>query len=115
MAGQTEQAAGTDISPVGSWFVRHPIATFLVLVYATTGGLGLCSQRADRAGTSPWRSDTARHPVVTFMIIGLGAGFLTASIRPIANSDILPFELPLHGVVGGVLGVVSAHSWSRQR
>ena len=52
---------------------------------------------------------------MTFMIIGLGAGFLTASIRPIANSDILPFELPLHGVVGGVLGVVSAHSWSRQR
>jgi hypothetical protein len=60
MAGQTEQAAGTDISPMRSWFVRHPIATFLVLVYATTTALVFCSQRADRAGTSPWRSDTAR-------------------------------------------------------
>jgi hypothetical protein len=36
MAGQTEQAARTDISPLRLWIVRHPIATFLVLVYATT-------------------------------------------------------------------------------
>lgn len=39
------------------------------------------------------------------MIIGLGAGFLTAAIPPIVNSEILPFELPLDGVLGGVLGV----------
>ena len=39
------------------------------------------------------------------MLIGLGAGFLTAAIRPIADSEILPYDLPLHGVVGGVLGV----------
>jgi hypothetical protein len=36
MAGQTEHAARTDTSPLRSWLVRHPIATFLVLVYATT-------------------------------------------------------------------------------
>jgi uncharacterized protein len=36
MAGPTEQAARTDLSPLRSWIVRHPIATFLVLVYATT-------------------------------------------------------------------------------
>jgi uncharacterized protein len=47
----------------------------------------------------------ARHPVLAFMVIGLGAGFLTAAIRPIADAEILPFDLPLHGVVGGVLGV----------
>ena len=46
-----------------------------------------------------------RHPVVAFMVIGLGAYFLTATIRPIADADILPFDLPLHGVLGGVLGV----------
>ena len=39
MAGQTEHAARTDVSPFRSWIVRHPIATFLVLVYATTTAL----------------------------------------------------------------------------
>jgi len=39
MAEQTEQAAGTDVSPLRSWIIRHPIATFLVLVYATTTAL----------------------------------------------------------------------------
>ena len=43
-----------------------------------------------------------RYPVVSFMIIGLGAGFLTAAIEPIVNSEILPFGLPLYGVLGGV-------------
>jgi membrane protease YdiL (CAAX protease family) len=47
----------------------------------------------------------ARHPVVWFMVIGLGAGFLTAAIRPIADADVLPYGLPLHGVLGGALGV----------
>jgi hypothetical protein len=36
MAEQTEQAARTDLSPPRAWIIRHPIATFLVLVYATT-------------------------------------------------------------------------------
>ena len=39
------------------------------------------------------------------MVIGLGAGFLTAAIRPIADAEVLPYGLPLHGVLGGVLGV----------
>ena len=39
MAEQTEQAARTDVSPLRSWIIRHPIATFLVLVYATTTAL----------------------------------------------------------------------------
>jgi uncharacterized protein len=47
----------------------------------------------------------ARHPVLAFMVIGLGAGFLTAAIRPIADADVLPFGLPLHGLLGGLLGV----------
>ncbi len=48
---------------------------------------------------------TRRHPVLVFMIIGLGAGFLTAAIRPIADADVLPLDLPLHGFLGGLLGV----------
>ncbi len=47
----------------------------------------------------------ARHPVLAFMVIGLGAGFLTAAIRPIAEAEVLPYGLPLHGFLGGVLGV----------
>src|SRR4249920_754635 len=47
----------------------------------------------------------ARRPVVAFMVIGLGAYFLTVEIPPIVNAQVLPFALPLHGVLGGALGV----------
>jgi hypothetical protein len=46
----------------------------------------------------------ARHPVVAFMLISLAAYFATAAIPPIVDAEILPFDLPLHGVVG-TLGV----------
>jgi len=51
------------------------------------------------------RRGVARHPVLTFMLISLGAYFVTAAIPPIVDSEILPFGLPLHGAVGGALGV----------
>ena len=41
----------------------------------------------------------ARHPVLAFMLIILGIGFVTSAIPPIVDSEILPFGLPLHGVV----------------
>jgi uncharacterized protein len=41
----------------------------------------------------------ARHPVVAFMLISLGLGLLAAAVPPIVQSEILPFGLPLHGVV----------------
>jgi hypothetical protein len=47
----------------------------------------------------------ACHPVVAFMVIGLGGYFMTAAIPPIVNAQVLPFDLPLHGVLAGVLGV----------
>ena len=47
----------------------------------------------------------ARHPVVAFMVIGLGAAFAVSVIPAIVDAQILPFDLPLHGLVGGVLGV----------
>jgi membrane protease YdiL (CAAX protease family) len=46
-----------------------------------------------------------RHPVMAFMVINLGTYFLVAAIRPITDADVLPFGLPLHGIVGGTLGV----------
>jgi uncharacterized protein len=51
------------------------------------------------------RRGVARYPVAAFMVISVGAGFVTAAVPPIVDSEILPFGLPLHGVVGGVLGV----------
>jgi hypothetical protein len=47
----------------------------------------------------------ARHPVLAFMVIGVGAGLLTAAIRPIAEAEVLPHGLPLHRFLGGALGV----------
>jgi uncharacterized protein len=41
----------------------------------------------------------AGHPVLAFMLVSLGVGFLAAAIPPLANAEVLPFGLPLHGVV----------------
>ncbi len=55
--------------------------------------------------TSSVMRAVARHPVVVFMAIGLGAAFAVSLIPAIVDAQILPFDLPLHGLVGGVLGV----------
>src|SRR4051812_10059700 len=55
--------------------------------------------------TSPALRAIARRPVVAFMVIGLGAGLLVSVIPLIVDSQLLPFDLPLYGVVGTVLGV----------
>jgi uncharacterized protein len=39
------------------------------------------------------------------MVIGLVPAFAVGVIPPIVDAQILPFDLPLHGLVGGVLGV----------
>jgi hypothetical protein len=39
MAEPAADVGSADVSPLRSWIVRHPIATFLVLVYATTTAL----------------------------------------------------------------------------
>jgi hypothetical protein len=53
MAGQIEQAARPDVSPLRSWIVRHPIATFLVLVYATTTALVFIPRALTEPGLLP--------------------------------------------------------------
>ena len=53
MAEQTEQAAGTDVSPLRLWIIRHPIATFLVLVYATTTALVFVPRALTEPGLLP--------------------------------------------------------------
>ena len=36
MADQIAHTARTDVSPLRSWIIRHPIVTFLVLMYVMT-------------------------------------------------------------------------------
>ena len=55
--------------------------------------------------TSSVLGAVARHPVVAFMVIGLVPAFALAAVPPIVDAQILPFDLPLHGVVWGILGV----------
>jgi hypothetical protein len=57
----------------------------------------------------------ARRPVLAFMVIGLGAYFLTVAIPPIVNAQVLPFDLPLHGVLEGLLASVSVPYWLPER
>lgn len=51
------------------------------------------------------RRALARHPVAAFMVIAIGVGLATAAIPPLVDSELLPFDLPLYGIVGGFLGV----------
>src|SRR5215218_7297430 len=53
MDGQTGHAARTDVSPLRSWIIRHPIATFLVLVYATTTTLVFVPKGLTEPGLLP--------------------------------------------------------------
>jgi hypothetical protein len=39
MAEPASAVGAADISPLRSWIVRHPIATFLVLVHVTMAAL----------------------------------------------------------------------------
>jgi uncharacterized protein len=47
----------------------------------------------------------ARHPVATFLLIGIGVYVAAALISALVDLKILPFDLPLYGVLGGILGV----------
>jgi hypothetical protein len=53
MAGPAERAARTGLSPLRSWIVRHPIATFFVLVYATTTALVFVPHGLSEPGLLP--------------------------------------------------------------
>lgn len=47
----------------------------------------------------------ARHPVAAFLLIGIGVYVAVVLIPPLVELEILPFELPFYGVLGGILGV----------
>jgi membrane protease YdiL (CAAX protease family) len=53
MAGPAAEVAAADGSPLRSWIVRHPIVTFLVLVYATTTALVFVPKALTEPGLLP--------------------------------------------------------------
>jgi CAAX protease family protein len=54
---------------------------------------------------SPLKRAIAPRPVAAFLVIAIGALLVTAAIPPLTATDIPPFDSPLFGVVGGILGV----------
>jgi CAAX protease family protein len=55
---------------------------------------------------APAKDAVARHPVAAFLLIGIGVYVVAVTlIAPLVETEILPFELPFYGVVGGIFGV----------
>lgn len=53
MADQIAHTARTDVSPLRSWIIRHPIVTFLVLVYAMTTAIVFVPKALTEPGLLP--------------------------------------------------------------
>jgi CAAX protease family protein len=54
---------------------------------------------------APAKMAVARRPVATFLLIGIGVNFAVTLIPPLVDAELLPFDLPLYGVLGGIFGV----------
>jgi uncharacterized protein len=99
MAEQTEQAARTDVSLLRSWIIRHPIATFLVLVYATTTALVFVPRALTEPGYLPGGAtphgileNVLGSAVPAFVVTALVSG--KAGVRDLARRS-LRWRLPL--------------------
>ena len=53
MAEPAADVGASDVSPLRSWIVRHPVATFFVLVYATTTALVFVPKGLTEPGLLP--------------------------------------------------------------
>jgi membrane protease YdiL (CAAX protease family) len=79
MAGPpAEQAAREDLSPQRSWIVRHPIATFLVLVYATTTALVFVPRGLTEPGLLP--GGATPHGVLVNVLGSAVPAFIVAAL-----------------------------------
>jgi membrane protease YdiL (CAAX protease family) len=99
MAGQPEHAARTDVSPLRSWIVRHPIASFLVLVYATTTALVFVPEGLTEPGLLPGGAtphgvlvNILGSAVPAFIVTALVSG--KAGVRDLARRS-LRWRVPL--------------------
>jgi hypothetical protein len=76
----------SDVSPLRSWIIRHPVATFLVLVYATTTALVFVPKGLTEPGLLPggrhrteyWRTSSGRLCQPSALVSGKAAPSATA-------------------------------------
>jgi CAAX protease family protein len=54
---------------------------------------------------APAKDAVARHPIAAFLLIGIGVYVAAVLIPPLVETEILPFDLPFYGVLGGIFGV----------
>jgi hypothetical protein len=90
MAEQASVVRVADLSPLRSWIVRHPIATFLVLVYATTTALVFVPKGLTEPGLLPGGAtphgvleNVLGSAVPAFIVTALASG--RAGVRDLAR------------------------------
>jgi CAAX protease family protein len=54
---------------------------------------------------APAKDAVVRYPVAAFLLIGIGVYVAVVLIPSPVETEILPFDLPLYGVLGGIFGV----------
>jgi hypothetical protein len=82
-------------------WLAAPVGIYDSPMLASPGSPGSATPEWIDGGIAPHHRTPSR---ACFHSDGLGASFLSA-IRPIAEADVLPYGLPLHGVLGGAFGV----------
>jgi hypothetical protein len=97
------QAAACEVRPASTTACDSLAGLIWIGLAGHSGSPGSARRKWIDGGAAPHYR--RHHPVLVLMVIGLGAGFLTTAMRPSADADVMPYGLPLHGLVGGLLGV----------
>jgi hypothetical protein len=95
MAEQTEQAARMDVSPLRSRIIKHPIATFLVLVYATTTALVFVPKGLTEPGLLP--GGATPHGVLENVLGSAVPAFIVTALISGRRAGPRPAQLPVAG------------------
>ena len=109
MRGGAEQAAGTDVSPLRSWIIKHPIASFLVLVYVTNAALVFVPGALTQPGLLPGGAtphgvleNVLGSAVPAFIVTALVGG--RAGVQDLARRS-LRWRVPLRWYAISLLGL----------
>jgi membrane protease YdiL (CAAX protease family) len=109
MRGGAEQAAGTDVSPLRSWIIKHPIASFLVLVYVTNAALVFVPGALTQPGLLPGGAtphgvleNVLGAAVPAFIVTALVGG--RAGVQDLARRS-LRWRVPLRWYAISLLGL----------
>jgi uncharacterized protein len=110
MSERADQTARTEhVGALRSWIVRHPISSFLVLVYATTAGLAFVPKGLTEPGLLPGGAtphgileNVLGSAVPAFIVTALVAG--RAGVRDLARRS-FRWRVPLRWYAISLLGL----------